>query len=691
MKSLRSSMVTHDPEQRSRSPEQRPRAVGPDPAHLLRGVPRRTCPGTSRPTATSSSATWPRRCRRCSPTARTSSCARSATSATRSPIPTSSARSTASSARRRCTAASTGRSTTGSTSSATRPSGSSASPPRAWPSASGCCRRSSNLAATAALEHFTATLAELVLSSEETRALFGHDEVRNLFLWHALEESEHKAVAFDVYRAVGGSERVRVLTMNLMRFGFVAGMAVQVVPVAARRPRHLPAGHACAAAGARFRRSPLVQRDLWEQLRDYNRPDFHPDDRDTTELVERWRAELFGDAGHAQRQARRRRRPLPEEPTDRGAPRRPDRRRRPVRHRRRPPPADRRARGPATRSSRPATPSAARGTCSATRASAPTRTCTPSATRSGRGRARRRSPTATRSCSTSTTPRPSRASTSRSASTTASCAADWSTDDARWTVTAERTDTGETVDAHLRLPVLVHRLLPLRPRLPARLRRAWTDFAGTDRPPAGLARPTSTSPAGGSSSSAAAPPRSRSSRRWPRRPRTSPCCSARRATSRRCRRATRPPSSCSGCCRSAGRAPVVRWMLALGTQALYQLSKRRPGLVKRMLRKGLERELPDGLRHRHPLHAALRPVGPAAVRRARRRPVRGHPLGRGVGRHRPHRHVHRDRPAARVGRRARGRRHRHRHRARAALPRRHRGVGRRRGGRPARAGWPTRG
>ena len=30
---------------------------------------------------------------------------------------------------------------------------------------------------------------------------------------------------------------------------------------------------------------------------DYNRPDFHPDDRDTTELVERWRAELFGDAG----------------------------------------------------------------------------------------------------------------------------------------------------------------------------------------------------------------------------------------------------------------------------------------------------------------------------------------------------------------------------------------------------------
>jgi hypothetical protein len=30
---------------------------------------------------------------------------------------------------------------------------------------------------------------------------------------------------------------------------------------------------------------------------DYNRPDFHPDDRDTTELVERWRTTRFGEEG----------------------------------------------------------------------------------------------------------------------------------------------------------------------------------------------------------------------------------------------------------------------------------------------------------------------------------------------------------------------------------------------------------
>lgn len=154
----------------------------------------------------------------------------------------------------------------------------------------------SNLAATAALEHFTATLAELLLSNEQVRDSFGHDEVRNLFLWHALEECEHKAVAFDVYKAVGGSERTRVVTMKLLRYGFVIGMTVQVVlslllDRAARRPRAL------LQSWRRFRQSPVFSRELWDRLRDYDRPDFHPDDRDTNELVTRWREELFGAAG----------------------------------------------------------------------------------------------------------------------------------------------------------------------------------------------------------------------------------------------------------------------------------------------------------------------------------------------------------------------------------------------------------
>jgi len=152
---------------------------------------------------------------------------------------------------------------------------------------------SANLAATAALEHFTATLAELILTSTEARDLIGDEAVRDLFIWHALEESEHKAVAFDVYRAVGGSERLRVITMNMIRYGFVVFMSTAVAASLlgdrdSRRRGDL------RRSWHEFRRTPLVSREIWEQLRDYNRPDFHPDDRDTTALVEQWREVLFG-------------------------------------------------------------------------------------------------------------------------------------------------------------------------------------------------------------------------------------------------------------------------------------------------------------------------------------------------------------------------------------------------------------
>jgi predicted metal-dependent hydrolase len=154
----------------------------------------------------------------------------------------------------------------------------------------------SNLAATAALEHFTATLAELVLTDQQTRDLFGHDEVRNLFLWHALEESEHKAVAFDVYKAVGGSERTRVITMKVLRYAFVAGMALQII-VSLLGDRATYRRGNLRQSWRRFRKAPIVQPEIWRQLREYDRPDFHPDDRDTTELVEHWRTELFGEQG----------------------------------------------------------------------------------------------------------------------------------------------------------------------------------------------------------------------------------------------------------------------------------------------------------------------------------------------------------------------------------------------------------
>ncbi len=61
------------------------------------------------------------------------------------------------------------------------------------------------LSATIALEHLTAILADGLLNLPEI--MDGADEdYKALWNWHALEETEHKAVAFDVYRTVMGDD-----------------------------------------------------------------------------------------------------------------------------------------------------------------------------------------------------------------------------------------------------------------------------------------------------------------------------------------------------------------------------------------------------------------------------------------------------------------------------------------------------
>lgn len=153
-----------------------------------------------------------------------------------------------------------------------------------------------NLAATAALEHYTATLAEILLSNEEARAQLGTPELRDVFLWHALEESEHKAVAFDVYKAVGGSERTRRVQMNLITISFILGISLNVI-VSLLGDRETYRRGRLRASWRRMRNSPLFTKDVWARLRDYNRHDFHPDDHETDELLAAWRDELFGDQG----------------------------------------------------------------------------------------------------------------------------------------------------------------------------------------------------------------------------------------------------------------------------------------------------------------------------------------------------------------------------------------------------------
>ena len=70
------------------------------------------------------------------------------------------------------------------------------------------------LAATAALEHITAILAEDSLAPDFPDAGKMDPAMRRFWNWHAAEEMEHKAVAFDVFRAVGGTEQLRRRAMR---------------------------------------------------------------------------------------------------------------------------------------------------------------------------------------------------------------------------------------------------------------------------------------------------------------------------------------------------------------------------------------------------------------------------------------------------------------------------------------------
>jgi predicted metal-dependent hydrolase len=153
-----------------------------------------------------------------------------------------------------------------------------------------------HLAMTAAAEHYTAVLAERVLSSPEIQAIPGDAEVWNLLNWHAVEELEHKSVAFDVYRAVGGSERIRITVMAVMMAVLIPLTAVLVTIALARDPiaRRQPLRLVREAYG--LYRGPFFK-GLPRELARYLRPGFHPDDIDTTALLEHWRDELFGSEG----------------------------------------------------------------------------------------------------------------------------------------------------------------------------------------------------------------------------------------------------------------------------------------------------------------------------------------------------------------------------------------------------------
>jgi hypothetical protein len=151
-----------------------------------------------------------------------------------------------------------------------------------------------DLTGTCALEHFTSTIAEELLSNPNIQAMFEDETMYNLWMWHAVEENEHKAVAFDVFVGMYGSgakayfmrSLALVIAMSLIfitQSYFTATLLKTDGKLTWRDTKYM-IRYMYGANGFMTRQIPT--------LLSFLKPNFHPNDLDTTELLNKWRAEL---------------------------------------------------------------------------------------------------------------------------------------------------------------------------------------------------------------------------------------------------------------------------------------------------------------------------------------------------------------------------------------------------------------
>ena len=72
------------------------------------------------------------------------------------------------------------------------------------------------LGLVAAIEHFTCVLGKYALDNRMWETQGADATVLDILRWHAAEEVEHRSVAFDVYRHLGGSYSMRYLQMLIV-------------------------------------------------------------------------------------------------------------------------------------------------------------------------------------------------------------------------------------------------------------------------------------------------------------------------------------------------------------------------------------------------------------------------------------------------------------------------------------------
>jgi predicted metal-dependent hydrolase len=143
------------------------------------------------------------------------------------------------------------------------------------------------LAITCALEHFTALMGQVAL--EDSRILEGaHPVMAALWRWHAAEENEHKAVAYDVYHAAGGTYVERVVVMAAVTVLFWSHVMQHQALMMKADGKVLDVREWAALTRFLFVEPGGLSR-VFRRYWAYFRPGFHPNDVDSRPIVDAWK------------------------------------------------------------------------------------------------------------------------------------------------------------------------------------------------------------------------------------------------------------------------------------------------------------------------------------------------------------------------------------------------------------------
>lgn len=156
------------------------------------------------------------------------------------------------------------------------------------------------LAATIALEHFTALLGNFILRGGDGLLDGAPEDMRRLWQWHAMEETEHKAVAFDVFNIALAkatpfrrwTTRLQAMVFTTVEFTFhlsyYARLLLQADGMSAGRAR-------LAVFWFLFGKPGFFRRGLkgyWS----WYKPGFHPWQHDNRALLPAWQGAFYPQA-----------------------------------------------------------------------------------------------------------------------------------------------------------------------------------------------------------------------------------------------------------------------------------------------------------------------------------------------------------------------------------------------------------